>query len=45
MLDYSAEQVVQLQDEGVIYSDLRGYSLEEIISIENKKGDNPKNTS
>lgn len=34
MLDYSAEEVVQLQDEGVIYSDLRGYSLEEIISME-----------
>lgn len=45
MLGYSAEEVIQLEDEGTIYSDLRGYSLEEILEKDNKKGDYPKNTS
>jgi len=45
LLDYSAEKVVRLQDEGVIYSDLRGYSLEEIISMEKWKENGLENRS
>jgi len=44
LLDYSAEKVVRLRDEGVIYSDLRGYSLEEIISMEKWKENGLGNT-
>lgn len=43
ILDYSAEEVIQLEDEGTIYSDLRGYSLEEIISMEKRKGYDSEN--
>lgn len=41
LLGYSDAEITQLQNEGVIYADLKGYSLQEILEIEKQKECDP----
>jgi crotonobetainyl-CoA:carnitine CoA-transferase CaiB-like acyl-CoA transferase len=43
LMGYSDNEISQLQSEGVIYSDLKGYSLQEILDMEKQKEHDPQN--